>query len=115
VADLGRLAKKMKYLANHTQDKSRAVGGSISVESDALCFTPNSIDIRFGGRAIKIQKDEIDIITVEPREISLKEIFSGGIRERMKIVRKDGATDLFVVNNLHSVISDLRKWQNEPK
>jgi len=105
----------MKYPANHTQNQWRAVGGSISVESEALCFTPNFVDIRFGGRIVKIQKDEIVSITVEPRKVSFNEMFSGGLRDRMKIARKDGEVDLFVVNRLHSVIGDLQKWQNQAK
>lgn len=103
----------VRFFANHTQDNARAVGGRISVESDALGFTPNALDIRLGGRAVRIEKREIAEITVEPRNPSLQELFTGGLRERLKVVRNDGRAELFVVDRLPSVVAALQKWRNE--
>ncbi len=101
-------------LANHVQ-QNLARGGRLTITSEALCFRPTSIEQALG-KVLSIvgmaETEDMDILLKDvasvgktERELSRKGIFAGSTRERLRVVRKDGTEEVFVVNNLDKVIA----------
>lgn len=95
------------WFANHTQCHWRAVGGRLFLTESRLLFYPNSIDARLGGQLCDIALDQITAIREEPSNLSLRELFSGGLRTRLRIEAIGGRVELFVVQHLADVIRSL--------
>ena len=84
------------YAANRTQGK-RAVGGGLHFTNQRVLFCPNAVDRSLGGQPWECAVAEVSSVSAEPGRFSLAEIFSGGLRTRLRIDLRNGATQLFVV------------------
>ena len=96
-------------LANRTQNEWRAVGGNLTATNGKLIFKPNIIDRNLGGDFLELRLDEIASIGKCKKEIAIKHLFSGGLRDRLSIQLRNGKEELFVVNNLETVIAELSR------
>lgn len=99
-------ARPWSILANHSQG-ARAVGGRLSVVDGRLKFQPNAFDALTGGKAVDLPFAGLDFGRSEAAW-SLGNLFSGGLRARLAVRLPDGSEELFVVNGLDRVISDLQ-------
>lgn len=95
------------YPANHTRNSWRAVGGKLFVTNKRIIFVPNILDDKLAGKPVEIAHEQVSEIFVQERSVSIKELFSGGLRERLGIRLDDGTAHLFVVNDLHRVRDDI--------
>lgn len=113
--------------ANSVQN-SIAIGGKLAIVDDSLVFLPHGLERMFDdvfgalkgtpldvfvmreapaqGRLIKLS--DIASVGKLERELSLAALGAGGLRERLKIVKKDGTEEVFVVNNLQKVIEHIQ-------
>ncbi|MFT4628809.1 MAG: hypothetical protein ACI8PZ_007505 [Myxococcota bacterium] len=94
-------------LANRTQGR-RAVGGSLDVADGHLWFRPNAFEAMLGGEAADIALDRIAGVGVEPARWSPLELFSGGLRSRVRVELADGSRELFVVGKPDDVVQLLQ-------
>lgn len=92
---------------NRSQGK-RAVGGGLHVTSKRLLFTPNIVDAKLGGKAWYCALADVESVGIEPGRISLFELFSGGLRDRLAIQLRDGSRELFVVDQPAVLVDQLR-------
>jgi hypothetical protein len=91
-----------RWVAHHAANRSqgkRAVGGGLHFTTHRALFCPNAIDARLGGEAWSCALAEITGAGVEPARYSLLELFSGGLRERLRLDLRDGREELFVVSS----------------
>ncbi|MBW2463638.1 MAG: hypothetical protein JRH11_18445 [Deltaproteobacteria bacterium] len=84
------------YAANRTQRK-RAVGGGLHITNQRVLFCPNVVDRSLGGQPWECAVAEVSSVSAEPGRFSLAELFSGGLRTRLRVDLRDGATQFFVV------------------
>lgn len=124
-ADANR--ERWSIAANSVQ-KNVAVGGRLAQVGRSLVFFPSSFEKAFDslvgsvvqpilsmlGRDAPSEAREIllaDIASVEKLEgeFSLENAFSGGLRDRMKIVRKDGSEEIFVVGSLDETMKRVER------
>ncbi|WP_436931503.1 hypothetical protein [Halosimplex halobium] len=96
--------------ANYTQSEDRAVGGVLTITSDAIEFAPNKVDELTGGTEVRIPVEEIESVGVEEKFSNglTDALRGGGLRDRLRIERTDGRQELFVVSDLDGVIHDIR-------
>lgn len=113
--------------ANSVQ-KNVAVGGRLSQVGRSLVFVPSSFEKAFDslvgsvvqpilsmlGREAPSEAREIllaEVASVEKLEgeFSLEGAFAGGLRDRMKIVRKDGTDEIFVVGDLEETMKRVER------
>lgn len=97
----------LAYPANHTQNDWRAVGGKLFVTNQRIIFIPNKADHNFGGNSVEVTHEQVSSIFVKERSISIMELFSGGLRDRLGIRLADGTEHLFVVSKLSDTQSDI--------
>lgn len=91
------------YPANHTQNGWRAVGGKLFVTNKRIIFVPNMLDDKLAGKSVEIAHEQVSEIFFKERSVSIRELFSGGLWERLGVRLADGTAHLFVVNDLHQV------------
>ncbi len=96
-----------RCLANRSQG-ARAVGGSLAIEEGEIRFTPNFFDIRLGGKRWSAPLESVVSIGKEPASWTPSNLFSGGLRARLRLELADGSHELFVVNKLDQLIDELR-------
>lgn len=84
--------------ANRAQGK-RAVGGGLHFTTHHVFFRPNFVDAHLGGEAWSAPLTELAGAGVEPARYALTELFSGGLRERLRVDLRDGRSELFVVSS----------------
>ncbi len=90
------------YAANRSQGR-RAVGGGLHFTTQRVLFTPNRIDASLGGEAWSCALTEIASLGVQPGKFSLLDLFSGGLRARLRINR-----DLFVIGAPETKVTELQ-------
>lgn len=95
------------HAANRAQGK-RAVGGGLHFTTHRVLFCPNVIDARLGGKAWSCTLASIASVSLEPGRLSLFELFSGGLRERLRIDLHDKSRELFVIRAPDARAADLR-------
>lgn len=100
---------ELAYPANHTQNNWRAVGGKLFITNQRILFVPNKIDDKLGGEPVEITHDQVSAFFVKGKSISIKELFSGGLVDRLGIRLADGTEHSFVVNNLSETRSDIEE------
>ncbi len=93
--------------ANRSQGK-RAVGGGLHLTTQRLLFCPNVIDVRLGGKPFACTRAEIVAVGIERGRFSLLELFSGGLRDRLRLDLHDGRRELFVVSSPAQRAAELR-------
>jgi len=96
----------LAYPANHTQNR-RAVGGKLFVTNQRLLFIPNKVDDKLGGLPIDVSHDAISTFFVKEREFSIKELFSGGLFERLGVRLSDGSEHLFVISKVEEGLEQI--------
>lgn len=99
------------WVANHPANRSqgkRAVGGGLHFTNFRAIFTPNVLDAALGGEAWSCPLENISAIGVEPARFALSELFSGGLRSRLRIEQRDGRKDLFVISSPADVAAKVQ-------
>ncbi len=89
-----------RFVANHPANRTqgrRAVGGGLHFTNYRALFTPNVIDAALAGEAWSCALEDITEVSVKPGRFSLLELFSGGLRSRLRILQRDGRKDVFVI------------------
>jgi hypothetical protein len=94
-----------EWLANHTRNRV-AKGGRLLVTDDELRFEPNAIEAAMGTEPWSTPLDAITAIDVAPARWHPAELFSGGLRKRLR-VHVDGQDQLFVVPDPSGVAAVL--------
>ena len=74
---------------------------------DCLVFEPNVVDRKIGSRRFSVPSSMIAEIGIE--RPSASGLFSGGARQRLRVVTTDGVVHLFVINELDQRIAELRE------
>lgn len=90
------------HAANRTQGR-RAVGGGLHFTTRRVMFSPNRIDAALGGESWSCALTDIASLGLQPGKFSLLDLFSGGLRTRLRINR-----DLFVVRSPEATLAELR-------
>lgn len=73
-----------------------------------LRFRPNAFDKVLGGESADIPLEQITRLGIEPGRASLKELFSGGLRSRLRVELGDGSVELFVVGRPAKAVEILQ-------
>ena len=100
--------------ANRSQGK-RAVGGGLHLTTQRLLFSPNVIDARLGGKPWSCALSEIASVGIERGRFSLLELFSGGLRDRLRVDLHDGRRERFVVASPAQRAAELRDRLQVPE
>ncbi len=90
------------YAANRSQGR-RAVGGGLHLTTHRVLFSPNRIDASLGGEAWSCALTEIASLGIQPGKFALADLFSGGLRARLRINR-----DLFVIGSPETKLAELQ-------
>jgi hypothetical protein len=88
---------QLAYPANYTQNQWRAVGGKLFITTQRVIFLPHVFDDLLGGKSIELSLESIVDLFVRERSLSFKELFSGGLVDRLGIRLNNGQEFLFVV------------------
>ncbi|WP_154663641.1 hypothetical protein [Saccharomonospora iraqiensis] len=103
-----------RYPANRRQSANRAVGGTLWLTSHRMLFLPIAFDARLGGRRWSTTRGTIaDVEIVGTKWL---EVFSGGLRKRLKVKLRDGGVEIFVVGQLwvpgqlHQIAREVKSW-----
>ncbi|MBQ6639698.1 MAG: hypothetical protein IJH84_01545 [Saccharopolyspora sp.] len=94
--------------ANRTQSNSRAAGGRLYLTNRRVLFCPHAFDANTGGEYRSIPLAAITEVGKQPRTLNLRAAYNGGLRTRLRIDCADGSTELFVLNKLDQVITEIR-------
>ncbi|WP_143825014.1 hypothetical protein [Natrinema ejinorense] len=96
--------------ANYTQSEDRAIGGRLTITPEAIKFSPNKIDELTSRSDLRIPVEDIESVGVEEKfSNGLQDTLrGGGLRDRLCIKRKNGQSELFVVNDLSGIIDDAQ-------
>ena len=90
----------MSFAANRRSSAYRAIGGELHLTNKRMLFLPNYIDFLLGGKRLVIYNHDISEVG---RQIRGGNLFSGGLRDRLR-VEHSGGCELFVVSNLDVVV-----------
>ena len=103
-------------MANRTQGDPtrgvpRAVGGKLFLTNQRVLFTPHRLDYLFAGEKWEAAVADIQQVDKEPhdRRPSSATLFSGALRDRLRLTFKDGSVALFVVNNLDDALAHFQQ------
>lgn len=91
--------------ANRTQSSGRAVGGKLFVTNYRILFLPHLADSATGGQKLLLPLAQVRHIGEQPAG---GDRLGGGLRDRLMIVH-GGGTELFVVNQLPTVVDTIRQ------
>jgi len=92
------------WLANHALTRLMTVGGKLELTDRRLVFRPGRVDRRLGARVWSVPLDAIIEVGRAPRTWNP---LDGGLRVRLRVATRDGASYLFVVNRLDAVIQEI--------
>lgn len=93
-------------LANRTQGRG-AVGGKLFVTSERVCFVAHRLDHAVRRSPdVAIPHDDIADVGVEPPGSTMT--FNGSMRARLRVTRRGGESEYFVVNRQRQVCDLLR-------
>ncbi len=93
-----------------------ARGGKLSFDGERLGFGNHGFDKAFTGEAEwSAPLSEIERVEVAKGSLSPKELFSGGIRTRLRIVTADGTERLFVVPKANELAQELDRAVREAR
>lgn len=84
------------WLANRAQ-WFRAVGGCLYLTNRRMAFEPHIVDAKLGGKKCSLDFAEISKVGLEPGSFKLSHFFDGGLRTRLRVEKKSGRTEYFVV------------------
>ncbi|GAB3280255.1 hypothetical protein GCM10027563_08950 [Parasphingorhabdus pacifica] len=96
------------YWANRTQNRWMNSGGTLYLSSHRILFSPNLINANLGGRKWWALRE--DVTGADIVRQNLADLFSGGLRKRLKIDLRDGPAQLFIVPEPALVAKDIRSW-----
>jgi len=87
----------------------RTIGGTLTVTSEGIEFSPNKVDESLGEHVVSTPFEDILNVGVEEKFSGgfRETVFGGGLRDRLRIEMKDGTKELFVVNNLDELVAEL--------
>ena len=92
--------------ANRTQSRFRAAGGRLYLTNRRVLFRPHAVDATLAGEYWHAPLTSIT--EVGKQKPTLRGTMNGGIRTRLRITVDDGTAELFVVNKLDTVISEIQ-------
>jgi hypothetical protein len=97
-----------RVAANRQQSASRAAGGRLFLTEKRLLFQPNRLDSVLRAAYWSVPIADIVDVDVAARQPALP-LFgrAAALRNRLKVVQKDGDVDLFVVSNLERVVDRI--------
>src|SRR5690606_36324910 len=98
---------QLSFAANRTQNSWRAVGGKLFITNQRILFVPNHWDGKLGGKPVEFGHDQVLEIFVKENRTSLRELFSGGLRNRLGFRLSDSSIQYFVVNDLAKTKSKI--------
>ena len=90
---------------NRTQSAKRAVGGKLWVTTHRVVFLPHRLDAATGGQKWMAHRSEVAEVG---RQAAGSDTLGGGLRARLQLTLTGGDRQLFVVNKLDQVVTDLR-------
>lgn len=79
---------------------------------DRLSFGNHAVDRAFTGNA-QWETSYADVVEVakQPRQLSFRELFSGGLRARLRVRTADGGVALFVVPNIDEALTHIEQMR----
>lgn len=86
---------------------SRGIGGKLFLTNRRLLFNPQLVDGAIGGKRWFTPLDQVSEVTVEPKGSGKAGKLGGGLRDRLKLVLRNGEEELFVVNKVDEVVDRL--------
>lgn len=93
-------------LANRTQGRG-SVGGKLFVTSERVCFVAHRLDHAVRRSPdVAIPRDDIVDVGVEPPGSTMT--LNGSMRARLRVTRRSGESEYFVVNRQRQVCDALR-------
>lgn len=92
--------------ANRTQSRFRAAGGRLYLTNQRVLFRPHVVDATLAGEYWHTSLTSIT--EIGKQKPTLRGTMNGGIRTRLRITVHDDTTELFVVNKLDTVISEIQ-------
>jgi hypothetical protein len=93
--------------ANYSAGK-RAVGGRLYVTDRRLVFEAHGFDKALGGKSVDVPLRDVTAVSVEPKGSFVKNLTSGGIRDRLR-AEAGGTAHLFVVSPVAEVVEQVRR------
>lgn len=90
----------------------RAVGGTLQVEGDLLAFRPSDLERRLHETDWTLPLADVTGFRVAP--LSLRDLFSGGLRPRLALDEGRKATHLFIVRDPKTIAAELLAVAVEP-
>lgn len=105
--------------ANRTQNRRRAVGGTLFLTTGRLVFLPHDFDAALSGDGREVALEAVGDVGVEPPVRSVRgflaaplaTLFGGGLTDRLRVEVDDGGVELFVCGDpaaLADRIEDVR-------
>lgn len=87
-----------------------ARGGRLTLLEDGLSFANHALDRGLTGNA-EWQAAYADVVEVakQPRQLSFREVFSGGLRARLRVRTADGAEALIVVPDVDEAVMHIEQ------
>lgn len=91
--------------ANRMQSRFRAAGGRLYLTNMRVLFCPHVVDAALAGEYWHAPLSAI--IELGRQKKDLRASMAGGLRTRLRVTLNDGSVELFVVNKLDDVISEI--------
>lgn len=103
---------RWKLRCNRVVSHLSAVGGTLQVEGDLLAFRPSELERRLNGTDWTRPLAAITGFRVAP--LSVRDVFSGGLRPRLALDEGREATHLFIVSDPKTIAAELLAVAVEP-
>lgn len=82
-----------------------ARGGHLALTSSSLLFQPNRVDAATGAGPWRLPLTAVVRVGVQP--VTWADVFSGGLRRRMRLDLVDGSVALLVINRLDRRVHEV--------
>ena len=80
------------------------MGGKLFITTQRVIFLPNVVDDSLGANSLEFALESIIDLFVRKRSLSFKELFTGGLVDRLGIRLNDGQELLFVVSHVQKTM-----------
>jgi len=97
--------------ANFTQSDEHSVGGKLILNENSLQFEPNIVENFVNGEKVEMSYNEVQNVGRKKKFSGsvTDTIYGGGLRDRLKIEKKDGNELLFVVSDIDGTIDKIKR------
>ena len=93
------------WRANYITSTTRAVGGRLTVEGDAVSFRAHAVDRALAGRSWSAPLAGVTV-SIAPRR-PLSHLFLAGLRRQL-VLSSDGEDQYFIVNHVDRVADEIQ-------